>query len=307
MKVGIPKGLLYCKYHPFIETFFTELGSEIICSPDTNKEILDEGVKFCVDEACLPIKIFHGHVVYLKDKCDILFIPRIMQLNSREYICPKFCGLPEMVINSIPNMPKIIDEPIYAFSKKSLKTWAVHTGFLFTKNLIKIQKAYNKAIYEQENYRNGIKNKGFNLNVALVGHPYNIYDKFTNMDVVKKLNKLGIGVITEENVEEDFIINQTKNLFKRPFWTFAKSSYGFSTYLAENNKVNGIIYVSSFACGIDSVVIELIKDKLESFPFLILKIDEHTGEAGFDTRLEAFADMLERRYNQNESYYTSSW
>jgi predicted nucleotide-binding protein (sugar kinase/HSP70/actin superfamily) len=28
---------------------------------------------------------------------------------------------------------------------------------------------------------------------------------------------------------------------------------------------------------------------------LVLKIDEQTGEAGFDTRIEAFTDMLERR------------
>ena len=30
MKVGIPKGLMYCKYHPFLVTFFSELGAEII-------------------------------------------------------------------------------------------------------------------------------------------------------------------------------------------------------------------------------------------------------------------------------------
>ncbi|MDV3427210.1 MAG: acyl-CoA dehydratase activase-related protein, partial [Bacillota bacterium] len=53
MKVGIPKSLLYYKYYPFIETFFIELGAEIVLSKSTNKEILNNGVKFCVDEACL--------------------------------------------------------------------------------------------------------------------------------------------------------------------------------------------------------------------------------------------------------------
>jgi predicted nucleotide-binding protein (sugar kinase/HSP70/actin superfamily) len=295
MKVGIPKGLLYYKYYPFIETFFTELGGEIVTSQETNKEILNLGVKYCVDEACLPIKIFHGHVASLKDKCDIIFIPRIMKLSQREFICPKFCGLPEMIINNIPNMPKIIGEPIYASSNKSLKRWAKSAGFLFTKNSKKIEEAYETAIKKQEAYKFGIKDEKFNLNIALVGHPYNIYDKFSNMDVIKKLNNLGLGVITEENIKDEFISNQVENLFKKPFWTFARNSYGASTYLAGKNEINGIIYISSFACGIDSVVIELIKEKLGDFPFLILKIDEHTGEAGFDTRLEAFADMLERR------------
>ncbi|MCT8975461.1 acyl-CoA dehydratase activase-related protein [Clostridium sp. CX1] len=295
MKVGIPKGLLYYKYYPFFETFFTELGAEIITSPDTNKEILDIGVKHSVDEACLPVKVFHGHVASIKDKCDIIFIPRIMQLDTREFICPKFCGLPEMVLNSISDMPKAIIYPIYASTEKELKKWVKTTGKLFTKNLTTIEKAYRSAIDAQKNYKCGIRDNGYNLNVALVGHPYNIYDNFTNMNVVKKLNKLGIGVITEENIDSCIIRNQVKDLFKRPFWTFAKNSYGFSTYLAENRKIDGLVYMSSFACGIDSVVIELIKDRLGSFPVLILKIDEHTGEAGFDTRLEAFADMLERR------------
>ena len=95
MLVGIPKGLLYYNYYPFYQRFFTELGAEIIVSPDTNKQILNDGIKYCVDEACLPVKIFHGHVSYLKDKCDVILLPRIIQIRKREYICPKFCGLPD--------------------------------------------------------------------------------------------------------------------------------------------------------------------------------------------------------------------
>ena len=49
------------------------------------------------------------------------------------------------------------------------------------------------------------------------------------MNIVKKLNKLGVGVITEEYVEEEQIKLEVKTLFKRPFWTFAANSYGFTT------------------------------------------------------------------------------
>lgn len=305
MKIGIPKGLLYCKYHPFINTFFSELGADIVTSPETNKDILNMGVKYSVDEACLPIKIFHGHVAYLKNKCDIMLIPRIMCLNKKEYICPKFCGLPEMILNDVPNMPKCITYPIYAFSHIYFKIFIFKMGTYITKNYFKIQKAYKRAIEAQIKYKNGIKDNGFKLNVALVGHPYNIYDKFANMNLVKKLNGLGIGVVTEDFIPKDKINSQITSLFKKPFWTFTRNSYGFSKYVTINKKVNGIIYISSFACGIDSVTIELIKNQLSHFPFLILKIDEQTGEAGFYTRLEAFADMLERRYINNEGYISS--
>ncbi|MDW5299873.1 MAG: acyl-CoA dehydratase activase-related protein [Sedimentibacter sp.] len=295
MKVGIPKGLLYNKYHPFLITFFGELGAEIITSADTNKDILDEGVKYCVDEACLPVKIFHGHVASIKDKCDVIVIPRVMQLRKNEFICPKFCGLPEMVINSIENMPISITEPIYATSKKSLYKWAKTAGKKVTSNNFKIKSAFIKALNAQEKYHTGILDEGFDMKIALVGHSYNIYDNFINMNLVKKLNNLGIGVETMEFTNNLIIDLQIEELYKKPFWTFARENYGFAANAVKERKVDGIIYVSSFNCGTDSVIIELIKSNIGNFPLLILKVDEHTGEAGIDTRIEAFADMLERR------------
>lgn len=294
MIVGIPKGLLYYKYYPFFTTFFQELGSELVISPDTNKDILDEGVKYCVDDACLPVKVFHGHVAYLKDKCDIILIPRIMQVRNREYICPKFCGLPEMIKNSIPQIPRIIDKPIYVISKKRLYPWAKDIGRMITKDKRKIKNAFDMAFMEQEKYRLAFDDNSQQLTVAIVGHPYNVFDGYINMNLVEKLKKLGVGVVTEEVLDESIYDEEIKHLYKKPFWTFARNSYGFASRVCRENKVDGIIYISSFACGIDSVVIELIKDRIGNFPFLTLKIDEHTGEAGLDTRLEAFVDMLRR-------------
>lgn len=300
MKVGIPKGLLYYKYHPFLITFFSELGAEVITSEDTNKTILDLGVKYCVDEACLPIKIFHGHVASIKDKCDLMVIPRLMQIKNNEYICPKFCGLPEMILNSIDNMPPSITEPIYAMSKKSLYQWAKAAGKKVTYDSFKIKHAFIKAYDFQNQHVTGIKDDLWDMRIALVGHPYNIYDNYINMNLVSKLNQLGVSVETMEFTNNFLIDMEINNLYKKPFWTFARENYGFAVSATKEKKVDGIIYISSFNCGTDSIIIELIKDKIGSFPFLTIKVDEHTGEAGIDTRIEAFTDMLVRRV-QNDS------
>lgn len=294
MKIGIPRGLLYDHYHPFFIRFFRELGAEPVVSPPTSKVILDAGVLCCVAEACLPVKVFHGHVCYLKDKSDVLFIPRIMQLYRGEYICPKFCGLPEMVINSVPDLPPVISDPIYAYSMNRLRRWALASASPVTTNKKRIYAALEAAIMEQSLYRAGYDDRGYPVKVALAGHPYNIYDAFVNMNIKKKLNRLGIGVITEERFGGEDVERQVQALFKKPFWTFARKTYGFIAAAASKRKVQGVVYVSSFACGIDSVIIELVRDRIGDFPMLVLKIDEHTGEAGIDTRLEAFADMLER-------------
>ena len=154
----------------------------------------------------------------LKDKCDIILIPRIMQVRNREYICPKFCGLPEMIQNSIPQMPRIIDKPIYAGTRKKLYSWAKDIGRLITSDKSKIKRAFNFALIEQDKYKPGYNDNNQGLTVALVGHPYNIFDKYINMNIVQKLNKLGVGVITEEFIEETLIDEEVKGLYKRPFW-----------------------------------------------------------------------------------------
>ncbi len=305
MKIGIPKGLLYYKYHPFFMTFFTELGAETIVSEDTNKSILDLGVKHCVDEACMPVKVFHGHVASLRDKCDAILIPRIMQIRKREYICPKFCGLPEMVVYNIPDLPAVISEPIYATDDKRLYEWAKEAGRLVTRDRNTIRRAFEKAVSVQNEYDIGINTLSYEMKVALAGHPYNIYDSYSNMNIVRKLNALGIGIITEEFVDEEEVDSEVGKLFKRPFWTFARNTYGFLATAYEKKLCDGVIYISSFACGIDSVLIELVKERIGDFPFMVLKIDEHTGESGVNTRIEAFVDMLERRktYEDNVPSY----
>ena len=64
-----------------------------------------------------------------------------------------------------------------------------------------------------------------------------------------------------------------------------------------NRKIDGIIALSSFGCGPDSLMVDEISyhAKQRKIPVLNLTIDEHTGEAGFVTRLEAFVDMLDRK------------
>jgi len=295
MRVGLPKGLLFYRYSPFFTTFFTELGAEIAVSGDTSKAVLDAGVRHCVDDACLPVKVFHGHAASLANGCDLLVVPRFMRIREREFICPKFCGLPEMVTNSVPGLPPVTAAPIYAQTEALFYRWAKETGALVTRDRARVKRAFSAALDSLHKHRTGIRDRGYPLTVALLGHPYNVYDTFVNMDLVNKLHGLGVGVITEENLNEMAIDAEAQRLDKRPFWTFAKNAFGFAVHMAENGLADGLIYVSSFACGIDSVVTERIKLYIGETPYLVLKLDEHTGEAGVDTRIEAFADMLRRR------------
>ena len=71
-----------------------------------NKQILRRA-EICVDEACLPVKAFFGHVAYLAGKADALFVPRFVSIEHGAFICPKLMGLPDMIRARVPGAPTI--------------------------------------------------------------------------------------------------------------------------------------------------------------------------------------------------------
>lgn len=314
VRVGIPRGMYFYKFYPFAKRFLMELGAEVVPSPPTNKEILNLGSRFCIDDACLPVKVYHGHAEYLKDKVDYMLIPRLTSIVPREYICPKFGGLPEMVKYSVDGLPELIDVEINMYkSRKNLINSLYKLGTIFTKNPYKIKKAADKAAREQIIYDNCLlkgelpckyidgtdvsKNNSGPL-VGIATHPYLLYDSFINMNLLDKLSNRGIKFILPEMLEEKIIEEKCQIFEKRMFWSSGKDLIGSALYMFENNNIDGILMLTSFGCGIDSLSIEIIQrlgKKKYNKPFMVITLDEHTGDANFNTRLEAFLDLIDRR------------
>ena len=82
---------------------------------------------------------------------------------------------------------------------------------------------------------------------------------------------------------------------KRVFWTSGRQSLGALERCLED--VDGVITLAAFACGPDSLISDVIQRRARQagVPSLLIYVDEHTGQAGFGTRIEAFMDMLVRR------------
>ena len=96
MKIGIPRALLYFKNEKFWTTFFDEIGADYIISPETNREILTRGENLSIDETCLPTKLLIGHVDWLIDKCDYVFVPRVAFWRGYS-MCTKFLAQTDLV------------------------------------------------------------------------------------------------------------------------------------------------------------------------------------------------------------------
>jgi predicted nucleotide-binding protein (sugar kinase/HSP70/actin superfamily) len=134
--------------------------------------------------------------------------------------------------------------------------------------------------------------------VAVIGHCYNLYDGYLNMNLLHKLESAGMSVRTIEMTDAHRIDLRASGINKRMFWYFGRKAVGASLAMIDRGEIDGMLYVMAFGCGIDSFVcdyVERLVRSLSDIPFSILTIDEHTGEAGLDTRLEAFTDMIRWR------------
>jgi predicted nucleotide-binding protein (sugar kinase/HSP70/actin superfamily) len=149
----------------------------------------------------------------------------------------------------------------------------------------------------------GGKEIGFPLRVAFIGHPYNLFDTDINKDLLTLTKKLGMEIMTSDSLSEKEIDREVSDLSKEIYWSSGREIVG-SLFHFLSSKVNGVVFLTSFKCGIDALLQEFIKRRLKirggsSIPLLILSFDEHTGREGLTTRLEAFQDVMEQRRKEN--------
>jgi len=323
MKIGIPRALIYWKKPLFWENFFENLGVEVILSPKTNKEIIEKGVKVTDPETCFASKVFLGHVLWLEGKVDFIFIPRLKRNELGLEFCPRFFGLPDVVkiLIKTPILSPRIDLKKEGFEKILKKFGKKILG----KSDKKIKLAIEKSIEKEKEEKEEIKKEYFKKieskkkKIILISHPYNLYDDYVNLEIKKKLEDLGMETIFIDQIP----ISNGKNLDQKPkfHWEFGQEMISqIKEILKDYNPpkdgssreagssrvpttlprlrrgplISGAIEISSFQCGCDAVLKEFFEEEFKSkkIPFLYLLIDEQTGEAGIQTRLEAFIDTL---------------
>jgi predicted nucleotide-binding protein (sugar kinase/HSP70/actin superfamily) len=142
------------------------------------------------------------------------------------------------------------------------------------------------------------------LNIAVIGHVYNLYDSYINMELLDKLRNNGVNIITIDMIDEEIINEKCSTLPKRMFWNFGRKAIGSVMHILDRDDIDGVIYLMSFGCGIDSFICDLAERKVRresNIPFIVLTIDEHSGEAGMNTRIEAFLDMIRWRHKDENN------
>lgn len=295
MTIGIPKALLYYYYAPLWKAFFDELKIEYIESNDTTAKTLILGKEKSIDEACLALKIYLGHIEEIKDKCDYILVPRIYSLTKDEQVCTNFNCLYDLVRNIFPNL-KILNYNIDVKRHHSEKLAFLKMGKELGISILEANRAYSIAKEkEKKYYENEVKIgketlKKENTKILLLGHPYILKDNLIGKSIENYLKKNNISLVYSYQIPQNLINFNCNEISKKIHFTTNKEHLAAFNYFKD--KVDGTIILSAFPCGPDSLSNEMLIRKRKKHPILLLTFEDLTNNTAVITRLESFLDML---------------
>ncbi|OWZ83287.1 2-hydroxyacyl-CoA dehydratase [Natranaerobius trueperi] len=145
------------------------------------------------------------------------------------------------------------------------------------------------------------------IKVGLIGEIYVVLEPFINADVEKTLGELGVQVDRSIHLtnwtRDNTLIDGEKGVKKlaRPYLDqlvggHGQNSIGETIHYAEND-FDGVVHLAPFTC-IPEIVAKSIIPKVSqdyNIPVITLFLDEQTGKAGVQTRLEAFVDLIKKK------------
>lgn len=301
MKVGVPRALLYHHYGECWTSFLETLGVEPVLSAATSNDTVVTGTVYSDNETCLPVKVFTGHLLELKESSDAILVPRVVSQYPGMKACPKYLGLPDMARSFDESLPPVL-APVMDLGDRRGR-WAREWHDLArdlgadTDRASAAVKALVGGLQKAARAKPPAPRTDDerDITIGVAGHLYNVYDTRASLGLLDRITAMGARVTTVEEVPRRFIRRQLNTLPRKIRWDFENRMVGAALHWSRTASVSGVIYVSSFACGPGSMIGALIEDELgeeRAVPLMTIILDEHSGEGGLITRIEAFLDMI---------------
>ncbi len=293
---------------PFLTTFFNEVGFKVLLPdyPDP-RGFEREHTSFC-----FPAQISLCMFQNLLDKNpDYIFLPEIFEMWVGEEepqrldfnsSCVFVSGEPfylKQAFKEYDLQNKVITKYLNfanGFEKEEQKF--VEIAEKLNVDSRRARNAFAKAVQQQMKFFKKIEEEGRKFfeflsshpdkfAVVLVGRPYNSFTPHTNKGIPQKFASRGVYIIPFE-----FLPYRDYSLEESQYWEAGKKILKVAKVISENEQLFPV-YITNFSCGPDSMLIPQFRKIIGTKPSLTLELDQHTADAGINTRIDAFLDILE--------------
>ncbi len=305
--VGIPRCFSVHSLYPLYSWFFHELGIQTFLSED----LPQEGIAKVESSYCFPAEIAHGAVQDVINKgADYIFVPHYRDMPSMEEgvhanFCPITQGLPYYIKKAFPEITEDRIIPLiitFKFGEAKALEFFYQVGEQLSVPQEEIKRAFHKAMERQNAFLTASKEMGKEAIekarqedlpvIALLGRTYNALTQEANMGIPRKFSSRGHMIIPF-----DILPSGDEEIFDNMYWYYGQLDLKAATRVKEEPNIY-VTYVTNFSCAPDSFILHYIKWIMGTKPFLILELDSHSADAGVDTRIEAFLDIIDGYRNR---------
>ncbi|OHD10971.1 MAG: hypothetical protein A2Y34_12540 [Spirochaetes bacterium GWC1_27_15] len=309
--IGINRSFYTNTYYPLYYNFFSKLGFKVIVSEKSQVE----GEEFALAPFCYPMILAHGFFQDLLDKKpDYIFMPHLVQLETQGFCesCNEQIGYRKSCVftqgepfsmktafhDQLGNIEMLI--PLLDFSRGIEREEKVFINLAVNKlgaSKKEATEAFWAAVGFQREFFTEIKEVGKKLledleknpnkiGVVLFGRPYNAFTDKANLGIPRKFTSRGVEIFTYD------VLDYEKEEFE-PFmhWGMGETILKAAQIVRRHPQLFGT-FITNFSCGPDSFLVDLFREEMEGKPTLTLELDSHSADAGINTRIEAFLDVV---------------
>lgn len=314
--IGINKSFFTNSYYPLYHHFFSRLGFRVLISDELDKN----GLERRQAPFCYPAELAHGFLSnLLMKKPDFLFLPQIKgsfagNTDEKSTTCPLSQGEPFYLSSAFKDhetFRKLLTEgkilkPDIDFSRgyEGAGDAFVAIGRHLGSSKKNARHAYAGAVHVQKEVHRRMQEMGsaflkeleqhpHQYGVVIFGRSYNALVSEANMGIPHKFASRGVSVIPLEclPLEEE---PSPEGMY----WSCGQTILKGASFVQKHPQLFGC-YISNFSCGPDSFLVGYFRDIMGKKPFLILELDSHVADAGLETRIEAFMDII-KNYRELE-------
>ncbi len=299
-RIGLPRASSLMGDLPFWAAFWRALGYQPVLAPPTSQATLALGHKHLAVGVCLPIKLAVGHFHALLDQgLDRVFVPSVVHFPGEDsattHACQYTMAVPFLIDDRDPGGARRLSPAVSFASEEAFV--AGLAPCLGTLDRNRVVRAYRSAVAVQGEVQAAFRRRAADLLEAggwrqvfgILGRPYTVLDSFANLGLFERLRRMGVLALPMA-----FLVPEGVPAGAGPElpWRYPHDLCRGAARLARAGPVHPVI-VTNYGCGPDAFTLQRLGGILRGRPQLVLELDEHRGEAGLVTRIEAFLDQLE--------------
>ncbi len=308
--VGIPRCLMLHRLFPLANQFFTQLGYNVVLSPDTSEDIVALAQEHARGETCYPVKLIYGHMAWLAaQEVDYIFMPRVRTIRhaasavAHNYACVYMQTAPVLVADDLGLEQRGIEllSPMLDmdFGQEAMAGAMLGLGEKLGHSPQETAVAMMAGGFAVTEYGQELERLGDELLASLapdervlviVTRNYGIADGALNMGIPQILLDHGQKVITLSHLHGGHDMDVSVD-HPGICWPFGQHIVTGAKIIRRDPRLFAV-YLTNHGCGPDTMMDKLFAEEMGDKPYLAIECDEHFSHVGVVTRVEAFLNAL---------------